>query len=258
MTDSRTFDRAANIYDQTRLLLGPIAKHGIPAILDIIGPNARVLEAGAGTGRLSIPLLERGVDLIGCDLSTPMLKRFQEKHPSARIARADASLLPFPTNHFDNVMTVHVLHLIPSWRAVLREFQRVLAPGGAYLNVSTWAPAGVSDSSKIREFWRGWMRENGIDAGHPGVRDPETLSQELRSMGADLTEVEAVRFTDSFILREELDRFASRVYSETWDLPDAIFDASMKELRAWAAAEYGSLDQEIENHVRFVIEVARF
>ena len=102
------------------------------------------------------------------------------------------------------------------------------------------------------------MRENGIDAGHPGVRDQATLSQELRSLGADVTEVEAVRFTDSFLLREELDRFESRVSSETWDLPDAIFGGSMKELRAWAVAEYGNLDKELEDHVRFLIEVARF
>lgn len=258
MSHSRSFDRAANIYDQTRRLLEPIARHGIPAILDVIGPNARVLEAGSGTGRISIPLLERGVDLIGCDLSAQMLRRFQEKYPAARIAQADASLLPFPTGHFDIVLIVHVLHLIPSWRDVLREFQRVLAPGGSFLNVSTWAPVGVSASGKIRDFWRSWMRANGIDAGHPGVRDQETLLQELRSLGAELTEVEAVRFTSSFTLGEELERFKSRVYSETWDLPDAIFNSSMKELRSWAIAEYGDLAQEVEDHVRFVIEVARF
>jgi ubiquinone/menaquinone biosynthesis C-methylase UbiE len=258
MRSSRSFDRAANIYDQTRLLLEPIAKYGIPAILDVIGPKARVLEVGSGTGRISIPLLERGVDLIGCDLSSPMLRRFQEKYPSARIAQVDASLLPFPTGQFDIVLTVHVLHLIPSWREVLREFRRVLVPGGAHLNVSTWASVGESVSGKIRQFWRGWMKANGVDAGHPGARERADLLQELHSLGADLTEIEAIRFTDTFNLREELERFRSRVYSETWDLPDAIFDASMKELRAWVTAEYGSLDQEIKEEVRFLIDVARF
>jgi ubiquinone/menaquinone biosynthesis C-methylase UbiE len=258
MNTSRSFDRAANIYDQTRRLLEPIAKYGIPTILDLIGPGARVLEAGAGTGRMSIPLLEHGVDLIGCDLSSEMLRRFQEKLPSARLVRADASLLPFASAQFDHVMTVHVLHLIPYWRDVLRELRRVLKPGGTYMNVSTWAEAGVSASGKIRDFWRGWMRQNGIDAGHPGVRDQQTLLQELRSMGAALTEVEAVRYSDSFLLREELDRFEARVSSETWDLPDEIYNASMKELRAWATAEFGDLDQELENQVRFMIEVARF
>jgi ubiquinone/menaquinone biosynthesis C-methylase UbiE len=258
MTNSRSFDRAANIYDQTRPLLEPIIKFGIPAILEIIGPDARVLEVGSGTGRISIPLLERGVDLIGCDLSSPMLTRFREKYPAARIARADASHLPFPAAQFDIVLTVHVMHLIPPWREALREFRRVLVGGGAYLQVSTWAPLGVSASGKIRDFWRSWMKANGVDAGHPGVRDQSELLEELRSLGANLTEVEAVRFPYSFNLEEELIRFESRVFSETWDLPDAIFDASMKELRAWAAREFGSLDQELEDEVRFVIQVARF
>ena len=258
MNTSRSFDRAANIYDQTRLLLEPITKYGIPAILDIIGPKARVLEAGAGTGRMSIPLLERGVDLIGCDLSSPMLTRFQEKFPAARIAQADASLLPFPTAHFDLVLTAHVMHLIPAWRETIREFRRVLVPQGAYLNVSTWASVGVSVGDKIREFWRSWLAANGVDARHPGVRDHTVLQQELLSLGATLTEVEVVRFPDPFHLREELDRFASRVYSYTWDIPDAIFDASIKELRAWTIHEYGDLDQEIVDEVRFVINLARF
>jgi ubiquinone/menaquinone biosynthesis C-methylase UbiE len=258
MSNSRSFDRAAQIYDQTRPLLVPITKHGIPAILEIMGPNARVLEVGSGTGRISIPLLERGADLIGCDLSSPMLTRFREKFPAARIARADASLLPFPEAQFDIVLTVHVMHLIPPWREALREFRRVLVPGGAYLQVSTWAPVGISASGKIRDYWRAWMRSNGVDAGHLGVRDQAELLAELGFLGANVTEVEAIRFNYSFNLREELGRFESRVYSETWDLPDAMFDASMKELRAWVAQEFGSLDQELEDEVRFAIQMARF
>jgi ubiquinone/menaquinone biosynthesis C-methylase UbiE len=258
MNTSRSFDRAAGYYDQTRPLLEPIASHGMQAILDITGPGARVLEVGAGTGRISIPLLERGLDLIGCDLSSQMLRRLQGKLPSARIAQSDAVYLPFPAASFDNVLTAHVLHLIPSWREVLREFRRVLRPGGAYLNVSTWAPVGVSVSVKIREFWRGWISANGVNAGHTGARTPEELLQELHSLRAVLKEVEVIRFPYSFNLREEIERFESRVYSETWEIPDALFDASMKELRVWAKDELGTLDQQIEDQVRFVINVARF
>jgi len=258
MKTSRSFDRAAGFYDQTRPLLEPIATYGIPAILDVIGPNAHLLEAGAGTGRMSIPLLERGIDLVGCDLSSTMLARFQEKFPSAPIVRADASLLPFPNAQFDAVMTVHVMHLVPSWREVLREFQRVLMPGGVYLNVRTWASVGRSVAGQIRDFWRCWLSANGVDGGSPGVREDADLQRELVSLGAAISEVEAVRFPDRFNLREELERFESRSYSETWDIPDAIFDASIKELRAWVTHEYGELDRDIEDEVRCVIYVARF
>src|SRR4030095_16136094 len=114
MNNSRSFDRAADYYDQTRPLSEPSAKPGIQAILDITGPSARVLEIGTGTGRISIPLLERGLDLFGCDLSSKMLMRLHEKFPTARVAQADATVLPFPSAHFEAVVTVHVLHLIPS------------------------------------------------------------------------------------------------------------------------------------------------
>jgi ubiquinone/menaquinone biosynthesis C-methylase UbiE len=255
MSNSCPLIALLHIYDQTRPLLEPITKYGIPAILEIIAQRT-CLEVGDRTDQH--PFAGRSADLIGCDLSPAMLTRFREKFPSARIARADASHLPFPAAQFDIVLTVHVMHLIPPWREALREFRRVLVPGGTYLQVSTWAPVGISASGKIRDFWRTWMRANGVDAGHLGVREQAELRAELGSLGADLTELEAVRFTYSFNLREELGRFESRVYSETWDLPDAIFDASMQELRAWVAQEFGSLDQELEDEVRFVIQIARF
>jgi len=37
--------------------------------------RGRCLEIGVGTGRIALPLHERGVDLVGIDLATPMLAR---------------------------------------------------------------------------------------------------------------------------------------------------------------------------------------
>jgi len=258
MKPSRSFDRAANFYDQTRPLFEPIATHGIQAILDLAGPQARVLDVGTGTGRISIPLLERGMDLVGCDLSSKMLERLKEKLPSARIAQADASRLPFPGGHFDVVLTVHVLHLIPAWREALREFKRVLVSGGRYVNVKTWEPVGVSIRGQLREYWRGWLGKQGVDASLTGVRSNEDSLPELQSLGAHLTEMEVVRYPLPFTLRGELERFASRAYSDAWEIPDAIFDASLRALRSWVDQEYGDLDQPRADQVRLVIDLAQF
>ena len=258
MHNSRSFDRAASFYDQTRPLAEPIAGPGIQAILNITGPGARVLDVGTGTGRISIPLLERGLDLIGCDISSKMLTRLREKFPSARIAQADAASLPFPSTHFDFVMTVHILHLIPSWRDVLRESWRVLKPGGAYLNVKTWGSAGVSIRERLRIFWRDWLETQGFNAYNPGLQDHSEFVRELGSMGAHLSEVEVLHYPLKFTLREELDRFASRIYSDSWDIPNPVFDASIQELRSWVEREYGDLDQLREDEVRFAIDIARF
>lgn len=255
---SRSFDRAANYYDNTRLLLAPIEQQGIPALQQLMGANARLLEAGCGTGRISIPLMEPGVDVVGCDLSAAMLHRFQEKYPSPRIVQTDASRLPFTGAHFDAVLTVHVLHLIPVWRDVLREFKRVLKPGGLYLNVRTHEMVENSTSERVRNFWREWMMDHGVDALPIGVRSHTELLEELQSLGAEVSEVEAFRYTDSFNLQERIENFAQRLYSETWDIPDEIFEAGVKELRAWVTREYGDLDRDITDEFRFLIHVARF
>jgi SAM-dependent methyltransferase len=258
MSNSRSFDRAASYYDQTRPLPDSIAKPGIQAILDITGTHTRVLDVGTGTGRISIPLLKEGLDLIGCDLSSKMLMRLSEKFPSASMVQSDASALPFPGSSFMFVMTVHVLHLVPSWRAVLREFQRVMALGGAYLNITTWGSTGNSTRERLRVHWRDWLATQKQNAGNPGIQSHEQLLTELRSLGAQLTEVEVLRYPLVFRLREELDRFASRIYSDSWEIPDAIFESSIEELRTWVKHEYGDLDQQMQDEVRFSIDVARF
>src|ERR1043165_5545033 len=208
MNSSRSFDRVADIYDQTRPLFEPIAKHGIQALFDIIGPEPRVLDVGTGTGRISVPLLERGVDLIGCDLSAKMLMRLKEKRPSARILQSDATHLPFPEGHFDMVLTVHVLHLIPMWREALREFKRVVVPGGAYINVKTWDSVGESIRGRIRDYWRKWLQERGVDTYLVGARSHADILPELESLGTQFRQIEVIRYPLAFTLREELNNFA--------------------------------------------------
>jgi len=258
MNSSRSFDRAASYYDQTRPLPESIAEPGMQAILDITGPSARVLEVGTGTGRIGIPLLERGLDLFGCDLSSKMLRRLHEKFPAARIAQADATVLPFPSAHFEAVVTVHVLHLIPFWHDVLREIRRVLTPEGTYLNVTTWGSTGISIRERLRLHWRDWLATRGLTVRNPGMQDHVDFAQAVESQGGHLTEIEVLRYPIRFVLREELERYASRILSDTWDISDDIFEESVQDLQAFAEHEYGDLNLEYEDEVRFFIDLVRF
>ena len=258
MKASRSFDQAAEVYDQTRPLFDSIADAGIQSLLDVAGEGARILEVGTGTGRISIPLLKWGGDLIGCDLSPKMLARQHEKYPAARLLQADAVFLPFPDDHFDILLTVHVMHLIGPWREALREFKRVLKAGGAFLGVRTTEVVGESFRWQIREYWRNWIKDQGVDAGHPGVRSSEEIRGELRSLGARLEEMEVVRYSHPYTLRAELERFENRISSDTWPVPEPIYQASLEALRDWVAHEFDDLDQEREEQVRFVYDIARF
>ena len=258
MSSSRSFDRAASYYDQTRPLPESIAQEGIQAILDVTGPSARTLEIGTGTGRIGIPLLERGLNLIGCDLSSKMLRRLHEKFPAARVVQADATFLPFAAAHFEAVLTVHVLHLIPSWRDVLSEIRRVLVPDAKYLNVTTWGSTGSSIREQLRVHWRDWLATRGLIVRNPGMQDHVDFAQAVESQGGHLTEIEVLRYPLRFVLRDELERFSGRIYSDAWDLPDGIFEDSIQDLLTFTEHEYGGLDQALEDEVRFSIDLVIF
>ena len=258
MKESRSFDQAADIYDQTRPLFEATIDVGMRSLLDTAGEGARILEVGTGTGRISIPLLERGADLTGCDLSGKMLSRQREKYPAARLVQSDAVSLPFPSQYFEAVLVVHVMHLIGPWKESLREFKRVLKTGGVFLNVSTYEPVGKSIRRELRKHWREWVQTQGVYKRHPGVQSDEEFRAELGSLGARLKEVEVVRFLHSFTLRTELDRYKARVFSNTWSVPEAIYQASLADLRDWVLQEYGDLDQEHEETSRFVFDAAYF
>jgi hypothetical protein len=150
------------------------------------------------------------------------------------------------------------MHLIPPWREALREFKRVLVPDGMYLNVRTWDPVGSNIRKQMRDFWRGWLRERRFEAEAVGIRDGSEFLPELKSLGADLSEVEVVRYPLTYNLRGELERFESRAYSDAWNVPDDLHIASVKELRQWVDREYGDPDQERADEVRFAMDVARF
>jgi len=107
-------------------------------------------------------------------------------------------------------------------------------------------------------MWNSWVTAQGIDMRHPGVQSRADLLEELQRMSATLTEFEVVRYTHAYTLREELERYQTRVYSDTWKIPEAIFEPSVQELHARLIRDYDSLDKEVEDEVRFAIDMVRF
>jgi ubiquinone/menaquinone biosynthesis C-methylase UbiE len=104
--------------------------------------EGRVLELGAGTGRLSVPLLRAGCDLYGIEGSSAMLARLHEKltlSEQYRFIHWNAQHTPYPIKHamIDHVIipfsTFGLLHNQVSdlgANRVFHELARLLKPGG--------------------------------------------------------------------------------------------------------------------------------
>ena len=257
MLSSCSFDRAVDYYDKTRDLPGPMATQGIEALHDYAGREAFILEVGTGTGRISLPLMERGANLIGCDISSAMMQRQRAKRPSARLAQADAAHLPFASAQFDALLTIHVLHLVGAWREALREFKRVLKPGGVYINTWNWHSES-SVHTRVRDYWRTQVDAHGGKWRRPGIQKREEVLDEARASGATVESVEVVRFAVPLAPHEVLDGLTHRIFSDTWDVPAEIFEPTVRETRAWAEKEFGDVARPLDEEMRFNLDVIRF
>ncbi len=115
-------------YDQP-LRLFPIEEPPMRALIDTIPPGT-ALDAGCGTGRYSTILAERGHAVIGVDQSGAMLDIARRKLPAADFRDADLTALPLPAGSVDAVVCALALVHLPDVSPAMREFARVLRPGG--------------------------------------------------------------------------------------------------------------------------------
>lgn len=89
----------------------------------------RVVDVGAGTGKLTGALLERGLDVEAVEPDVGMLDVLRRLHPAAAAHLAGAQDLPLPDGSVDAVLVADAWHWFPHERAA-REIRRVLGPGG--------------------------------------------------------------------------------------------------------------------------------
>jgi ubiquinone/menaquinone biosynthesis C-methylase UbiE len=93
-----------------------------------------VIDVGCGDGFFTNLLAESRAELIGIDASEAFLRqarRTTANNNSVRLVEGDARHLPFDDASVDVVWSAHSMHSYPDVRQCLREFHRVLRPGGA-------------------------------------------------------------------------------------------------------------------------------
>jgi SAM-dependent methyltransferase len=262
---SISFDRAADSYDASRGYPPEVADAIGAAMFQAGGgqPGSRFLELGIGTGRIAIPLLARGVDVTGVDISPRMATRLRDNLAARQaelpsqpwgqldVRMADMTALPFEANTFDAVVAVHVLHLVPEWTHALDESLRVMLPGGALLLGQDYHPTRGADV--IQRVWATIMGEMGVDVSHIGAGYDRVVA-ELRARGLPMEETVAVRWIVRTSLRDQLNYVAQRGSSRTWRVPDVVFAESVRRLQEWAEREYGAeLDAAREEQAEFLL-----
>jgi ubiquinone/menaquinone biosynthesis C-methylase UbiE/uncharacterized protein YbaR (Trm112 family) len=104
----------------------------------LIRSGTRLLDVGCAQGRSTFPWMDLDLEIVGFDISKPLIHRAIERYrrlrPRARASFfvADATRFPLRSSRFDSVLGYGVLHHFPDPRQTCREIVRVLRPGGLY------------------------------------------------------------------------------------------------------------------------------
>ena len=144
------YDAAAPTFDRHRALPEAVRQAIRAAVLAALAsPSPRLLDLGAGTGRIGEAFAAAGDDYVGVDLSLGMLRAFAARDGETgapRLAQTDGERLPFGGATFDAVLLIQVFGGMRGWRRVLAEARRVLRPDGALVLGRTVAPPDGLDA----------------------------------------------------------------------------------------------------------------
>src|SRR3954454_4956735 len=114
------YDLAAPSFERHRALPDGVPEAIRAAVLEAIGASSpRLLDLGAGTGRIGIPFIAARDDYVGVDLSFGMLSEFRHRAadsaPAPHLVQADAERRPFRATALDAIMLIQVFGGLRGW-----------------------------------------------------------------------------------------------------------------------------------------------
>ena len=194
------FDRIADVYDETRRALDEETLGGLMQMLTKYGCRS-ILEIAVGTGRVSVPLMRRGYEITGVDISRRMIEKARAKG-LANLVLADGRGTAFKDGSFDAVLMAHVLHLLEDPLVVMREGARV-----SRIGVFALFRKGAREWPRFG-FWGGVPTTTNHAAGTAGRVNDQGFNVQA-----------AVKLLEE---RRERFRKIAEKYHWTWDSPRRV------------------------------------
>jgi ubiquinone/menaquinone biosynthesis C-methylase UbiE len=204
--------------------------------LGLLPAEGTIMDAGCGTGQISLTLAELGYEVRGYDVSEAMVAIAQAKCRAewkACYGVADVRSLPEPDGTCDAVVLSKLLQHVEDWQSACRELLRVLRPGGCVIELND---RGAFGNSVRKHFARcadalGRMqRYVGLDP-----HDREPLRAFLVAQGCEAVSVDTtdLSWKKAISYGEALDQLQERLFAEFWYLPDDAYECILADTAHW-------------------------
>lgn len=260
-----SFDkRVSETYDQVRAHPESVSKQIGQSIASIAGPAARILELGIGTGRIALPTIEAGCDVVGVDLSEHMLNHVVNSATgrglSISVVQADIGRLPFAENTFDAVTAIHVLHLVPDWRNALADAAAALKPQGCMILGRDWTDPDCM-AGRLQDQFRRVV----VELMGPQLKAPTSgavIAQTIEEFGGKPinlgpTDVVAAEWMTDTSPAEFVTSIREKTFPESWVLTDEYLDSVSDRIEFYAETHWPDLSQPQPVKRRFLLSVFR-
>ena len=193
-----------------------------------------VLDAGCGTGQISLPLAGLGYAVCGVDVSADMLRVARAKRPpdgQAHYIVADVRSLPLRDDCVDAVVVSKLFQHVHDWERACRELLRALQPGGCIVNLNERGAFG----NRVRKYFAGRADALGFTQRYPGLRDRGELAKFLLAAGCARRSIDVTDLTweKRIAYGEALRHLEDRLHSEFWYLPRAVYAELLADTSRW-------------------------
>ena len=133
-----SYDSAADAYADhlfTELEQKPLDRHLLNRFAEAVAGRGLVADLGCGPGHVAKYLHNKGVTMLGVDISPEMIRRAKEMIPAVDFRVGDMKSLDLPDESLAGIVAFYsIVHSERSeLDAVFREFRRLLANGGTIL-----------------------------------------------------------------------------------------------------------------------------
>jgi ubiquinone/menaquinone biosynthesis C-methylase UbiE len=236
-----------DVKDSVQRQFTPVAANYATSAVHMAGPDLsamlsaaalrggeRVLDAGCGTGHTALAFAPHVHEVVALDLTEAMLAQGRKLAKQRDIAnvtfkRGDVEHMPFEDASFDLVTSRYSAHHYPHPLAAVREFARVLKPGGVALLVDVVSPDEPAQDTFLNAI------ELLRDPSH--VRD-HTVGQWQQLLHAAGFAAEAL---GHWPLRLEFESWVARMNTPFLAITQirALIEGAPREVRAGLAIEEG-------------------